>query len=165
MLMAVGNWSDHDRHNSHSVHDISLAHLQSCDPNAILITLGDNDTFPLWYLQQVEGRRTDIDIYNINLTGYSRTMNIIAEGLAQGRPVYVSLYFMQRYGDYFPGQLRCEGYCWRLLHSPAEGSVDDREPLQRHLRDSIRFNITQHEYIPAVSRRFLAARDTYWNEL
>ena len=52
LLMACGNWSDHDRHNCHSVHDIAMGHLQSCDQDALLITLGDNDTFPLWYLQQ-----------------------------------------------------------------------------------------------------------------
>ena len=158
LTMAVGNWSDHDRHNCHSVHDISMAHLQSCDPNAILITLGDNDTFPLWYLQQVEGQRTDIDIYNINLTGFSRTLDIIYRNRDR-RPIYVSYYFFQRYADFFPGQLRCEGFCWRLV-PPSE--VDDIEPLQRHLRDSIRFNITKHEYVPRVSQRFLDLREKIW---
>ena len=151
LTMAVGNWSDHDRHNCHSVHDISLAHLQSCDPDAILITLGDNDTFPLWYLQQVEGRRTDIDVYNIGLTGFGRTMQIITDNVAT-RPIYVSYYFYQRYADLFPGRLRCEGFCWRLVPL---GEVDDTAPLQRHVQDSIRFNISKHEYVPRVSQRFL----------
>ena len=163
LLLAVGNWSDHDRHNCHSVHDISMAHLQSCDKDAILITLGDNDTFPLWYLQQVERQRTDIDIYNINLTGFVRTIEIIdGERHEGGRPVYVSYYFLQRYGNLFPNLLRCEGYCWRLLRGPEEGSVDDREPLQRHLRDSIRFNIKKNEYVPRISQHFLDIRSTYW---
>ncbi len=158
LTLAVGNWSDHDRHSCHSVHDISLAHLQSCDPNAILITLGDNDTFPLWYLQQVEGRRTDIDVYNVNLTGFSCTMDIIRRN-RDSRPIYVSYYFFQRYADYFSGQLRCEGFCWRLV-SPSE--VDDPAPLQRHLRDSIRFNITKHEYVPRISQRFMELPGKYW---
>ncbi len=157
LTMAVGNWSDHDRHNCHSVHDISLAHLQSCDNDAILITLGDNDTFPLWYLQQVEGRRTDIDVYNVGLTGFSRTMQIINDN-ASTRPIYVSHYFYQRYADLFPGQLRCEGFCWRLV-PPDE--VNNTAPLQRHLQDSIRFNITKHEYVPRVSQRFLDVRDQW----
>ncbi len=157
LTMAVGNWSDHDRHNCHSVHDISLAHLQSCDHDAILVTLGDNDTFPLWYLQQVEGRRTDIDVYNVGLTGFSRTMQIINDN-ASTRPIYVSYYFYQRYADLFPGQLRCEGFCWRLV-PPDE--VNDTAPLQRHLQDSIRFNITKHEYVPRVSQRFLDVRDQW----
>ena len=158
LLMAVGNWSDHDRHNCHSVHDISMTHLQSCDPDAILITLGDNDTFPLWYLQQVEGIRTDIDIYNINLTGFGQTMRIIQRNRDK-RPIYVSYYFFQRNAEYYPNQLRCEGFCWRLV-SPSE--VDNTEPLQRHLRDSIRFNITKHEYVPRVSQRFLEIPENYW---
>ena len=161
LLMAVGNWSDHDRHDCHSVHDIAVAHLQSCEHDAILVTLGDNDTFPLWYLQQVEGIRTDIDIYNINLTGFGRTLGLMNHP-DEGRPVYVSYYFYQRYADYFPGRLRCEGYCWRLLRSPADGDVDDPEPLRRHLSDSISFHITPHEYLPRVSRRFLEVGDTYW---
>ena len=161
LLMAVGNWSDHDRSRCHSVHDIAEAHLQSCDHGAVLITLGDNDTFPLWYLQQVEGCRTDVTVYNIGLTGFQRTMDIMNH-YEEGRPVYVSYYFFQRYADYFAGRLRCEGYCWRLLQHPADGAADDHAPLQRHLRDSIRFHITGHEYVPRVSKRLLDVREKYW---
>ena len=160
LTLAIGNWADHDRHNCHSVHDISMAHLQSCDPDAILITLGDNDTFPLWYLQQVEHRRPDINIHNINLTGYGRTMEIIAT--AGERPVYFSYYFVQRYGEYYAGRLRCEGYCWRLLRRPNEGLANDPAPLRRHIQDSISFHITPHEYVPPVSRRLLSVREQYW---
>jgi len=162
LLMAVGNWSDHDRSGCHSVHDISLAHLQSCDEDAILITLGDNDTFPLWYLQQVEGHRTDVQVLNIGLAGYRRVMDVIQN--EKERPVYFSYYLVQRYGAMYANRLRCEGYCWRLLQSPADGDISDKAPLQRHLRDSIRFNITPHEYIPDVSRRFLDARSKIWGE-
>jgi len=161
LTMAVGNWTDHDRSGCHSVHDISLAHLQSCDDNAILITLGDNDTFPLWYLQQVEGRRKDISVLNVGLTGYRRVMDIIQNETV--RPVYFSYYFVRRYGTMYSGRLRCEGYCWRLLRSSDDGDISDRLPLQRHIQDSIRFNITTHEYIPDVSRAFLDIREELWD--
>ena len=153
LLLAVGNWSDHDRHRCHAVHDISLNHLQSCDPDAILITLGDNDTFPLWYLQLVEQRRTDVSVHNVNLEGYHAVKQAIEENKWQ-RPVYMSQYFYERYGHLFEGRLRCEGFCWRVLPD-AEG-VDDPVPLQRHLRDSIEWHITPGEYLDDVSRRFLA---------
>ena len=152
LTLLVGNWSDHDRSHCHSVHDIALNHLQSCDHGAVLITLGDNDTFPLWYLQQVEHRRTDVDIYNIGLTGFGNTMVVINQNLGQ-RPVYLSQYFVDRYEALFQGRLRCEGFCWRLL--PSQEGVDDIEPLQRHLRDSIEWHITQNEYLPRVSRNFI----------
>ncbi len=152
LSMAVGNWSDHDRSRCHAVHDIAMNHLQSCDPDAILITLGDNDTFPLWYLQQVEGRRKDVSIYNIGLTGYGNLMQILDANDFQ-RPVYVSQYFYYRYGRLYQGRLRCEGFCWRLL--PTAEGVDDREPLLRHVSDSIEWHITRTEYRDRVTQGFL----------
>ena len=159
LMMAWGNWSDHDRHNCHSVHDIALNHLQSCDQGAILITLGDNDTFPLWYLQQVERQRTDIDIYNVNLTGYAKTMQLIEDNMGK-RPIYFSQYFVDRFGKYYEGRLRCEGFCWRLL-SIGEDPADP-QPLLRHINDSTQWHITDNEYIDNISSRFLT---TYQNNL
>ena len=152
LAMAAGNWSDHDRSHCHAVHDIAMNHLQSCDADAILITLGDNDTFPLWYLQQVEGRRTDVSVYNLGLTGYGNLMQIL-DANDYRRPVYVTQYFYYRYGRLFQGRLRCEGFCWRLL-STTEG-VDDRKPLMRHVQDSIEWHITRTEYKDGVTRSFL----------
>lgn len=146
LTLAVGNWSDHDRSRSHSVHDIAAAHLDVCEPDAILITLGDNDTFPLWYLQQVEGRRPDVGVYNLGLTGWQRVLQLIAT--AGDRPVYVSHYFYQRYAYLFPDRLRCEGFCWRLLPMPAA----ELRPPDTTLFE---WHITPREYIDPVSRRFL----------
>ncbi len=66
-LMAFENWDDHDRSNRYTSHLNAQAYLESCDPNAILFTIGDNDTFPLWFMQEVEGIRTDIKIVNTSL--------------------------------------------------------------------------------------------------
>jgi MFS family permease len=59
VLMAVAGWDDHDRSNRYFSVDSAVNYLQSCAPNAVLFTGGDNDTFPLWYAQEVEGVRTD----------------------------------------------------------------------------------------------------------
>ncbi len=65
--MGWQNWYDHNRHGNYMPWDMSYNMLQSCEKNAILFTGGDNDTFPLWYLQEVEGVRTDIRIVNLSL--------------------------------------------------------------------------------------------------
>lgn len=66
-LMATQNWNDHDRSNRYTTHLNAQAYLESCDENAIMFTIGDNDTFPLWYLQEVEGIRTDVKLVNTSL--------------------------------------------------------------------------------------------------
>jgi hypothetical protein len=66
-LMASENWDDHDRSNRYTTRLNAQSYLESCDPNAIMFTIGDNDTFPLWYMQEVEGIRTDIKLVNTSL--------------------------------------------------------------------------------------------------
>lgn len=67
VLMASQNWDDHDRSNRYTAIAMAKNYLNSCDPNAILFTIGDNDTFPLWYAQEIEGIRTDVKIVNTSL--------------------------------------------------------------------------------------------------
>ena len=66
-IMASENWDDHDRSGKYTAHFNAKAYLDSCDPNAIMFTIGDNDTFPLWYMQEVEDYRTDIKLINTSL--------------------------------------------------------------------------------------------------
>jgi len=67
ILMAKENWDDHDRSNRYTAIAMAKNYLDSCDKNAILFTIGDNDTFPLWYAQEIEGYRTDVRIVNTSL--------------------------------------------------------------------------------------------------
>lgn len=62
VLLATENWDDHDRSEKYTALAMAKAYLASCDKNAILFTIGDNDTFPLWYAQEIEGFRTDVRI-------------------------------------------------------------------------------------------------------
>ncbi|WP_099370588.1 protein O-mannosyl-transferase family [Sphingobacterium sp. 1.A.5] len=64
ILLVKENWDDHDRSERNMTREVALNTLNSCEPNAIVITYGDNDTFPLWYLQGVEGIRTDVRVLN-----------------------------------------------------------------------------------------------------
>ena len=69
VLMACQEWDDHDRSNRYMARDFAANYLNSCDENSIIISFGDNDTFPLWYAQEVEGIRTDVRVLNYTLSG------------------------------------------------------------------------------------------------
>ena len=66
-LMGFQNWDDHDRDGRYSATDMAKNYLDSCQKDAILFTIGDNDTFPLWNVQEIEEYRTDIKAINTSL--------------------------------------------------------------------------------------------------
>lgn len=68
-LMAKEEWDDHDRSQKTLARASAYNTLMSCAPNAILFTFGDNDTYPVWYLQEIEGVRPDVRIINMSLLG------------------------------------------------------------------------------------------------
>lgn len=65
-IMGAQNWDDHDRSGRFTARDFGADYLKSCKPDGILFTNGDNDTFPLWYNQEVEGVRTDVRVCNLS---------------------------------------------------------------------------------------------------
>ncbi|MGK6353073.1 protein O-mannosyl-transferase family [Parapedobacter sp. DT-150] len=69
VLMGTEGWDDHDRSQKYMARDMARNYLESCAPNAILFTFIDNDSFPLWYLQEVEGVRPDVRVVNLSLLG------------------------------------------------------------------------------------------------
>lgn len=67
ILMGAEGWDDHNRSFRTIPVDMATNYLESCAPNAIIFTQGDNDTYPLWYAQEVEGIRTDVRVINVSL--------------------------------------------------------------------------------------------------
>lgn len=65
-IMIAENWDDHDRSNRYTARDLGANYLKTCAEQAVVFTNGDNDTFPLWYNQEVEGVRTDVRVCNLS---------------------------------------------------------------------------------------------------
>lgn len=91
ILMASQNWDDHDRSSKMLAHDIAVSYLESCAPNAILFTYGDNDTYPLWYAQEVEGIRPDIRLVNLSLFDTDWYIDGMRRKVHQSEPLPITM--------------------------------------------------------------------------
>lgn len=91
VIMAAQGWDDHDRSTKMVAHDIAVDYLQSCAPNAILFTYGDNDTYPLWYAQEVENIRPDIKLVNLSLFDTDWYINGLKRVTNESAPLPISM--------------------------------------------------------------------------
>ena len=86
-LMASQEWDDHDRSQKTLARDLATDYLESCAPNAILVSFGDNDTYPLWYAQEVEGIRKDVRVINSSLLGTDWYINELRYKVNESDPI------------------------------------------------------------------------------
>ncbi len=87
LIMAAGGKDDHNRHDRRMARDFATNFLESCPPNAILFTQGDNDTYPLWYAQEVEGVRPDVRVANLSLIGVDWYIDFLRRAANENAPV------------------------------------------------------------------------------
>ncbi|MBQ0025420.1 MAG: DUF2723 domain-containing protein [Bacteroidales bacterium] len=91
VIMGCENWDDHDRSGRYTARDLAYNYLTSVDKNGILVTHGDNDTFPLWYAQEVEEIRTDIRIVNSSLLGTDWYIDQMQQKFYDSDPLVLSI--------------------------------------------------------------------------
>ena len=99
ILMGTQGWDDHSRHHRYTARDFAIDYLQSCQPNAILFTQGDNDTYPLWYAQEVEGIRPDIRVVNLSLLGVDWYIDQLRYKINDADPIKLSFKPEQYQGE------------------------------------------------------------------
>ncbi len=90
-IMAAENWDDHDRSGRYTARDFGANYLKTCQPNGIIFTNGDNDTFPLWYNQETEGVRTDVRVCNLSYLQTDWYINQMSRQAYESAPLPFSL--------------------------------------------------------------------------
>lgn len=143
ILMASEGWDDHNRSEKTTARDFAIDYLESCAPNAILFTYGDNDTYPLWYVQEVEGVRPDIRIVNLSLLGTDWYIRQMKEKVNQADALPITMpnnKFVQgvrdviRFYDYkIDGAVELKTL-FEVLTSDEEG---DKMPMQDGSKENI----------------------------
>lgn len=136
VIMAAEGWDDHDRSGRFYSVDYAANYLNTCEPNGALFSGGDNDTFPLWYIQEVEGIRTDMRVIVLS---YFNTDWYIGQSM---RPAYES--------DAFPYTISLEQY--------KNGGPNDFLPYQKLLAND---TVNLKEYIRALSNNMQTLRVNY----
>jgi hypothetical protein len=141
--MGIQEWDDHDRSNKLMAPDLARNYLESCAPNAILFTFGDNDTYPLWYAQEVQGLRPDVRVINYSLLGIDWYINQMRYKINESAPIDVI---------WSKEQIEGEKLNYAIVDSRTPGSLDLYDAMKNWVgtSDPNRMYGGQGELLPLI---------------
>lgn len=151
ILMGTQGWDDHNRSGRTTTIDFATNYLESCAPNAIIFTQGDNDTYPLWYAQEVEGVRTDVRIVNLSLIGVDWYIDQLRYKMNDADPIKLT---------FTPDQVRANNRDYtRYMANPkldANTYYDARQIMAFVAKDdkSVEAQIGEPYYLPTRKLKF-----------
>ena len=155
VIMGQQGWDDHNRSNRYTCRDYAANYLNSCAKNGIIFTNGDNDTFPLWYAQEVEGIRTDVRVVNLSLANTDWYIDQLRRRAYDSPPVKLTLpqnKYWQGHRDWVPIREQKGSPAMDLKKCVQfVGSEDDKDKMQYSGDEYRNYLPTKHFTTPVDS--------------